>query len=241
VEEEGYFIHAPRWYKCRPRTFRRGTSKESSTILAELPTAWFWRKFRIPWVDEGGGVDELMRDQDDFRLPEDEKGGKNKHVTELVWVRPFSKKCREYKFTFGEMELLWKGTGTVSATGRWKSWARYNHLKLVARMPLVSQSPHLSSVGSFREVCLAKYTSSMKTNKSGALEVFDDAVERLWQEHFKRKTEGKFDYGPSTAKQSRFWDVIIATAMCMIIGEWQKRETVREIIATSTSAAAGAA
>jgi hypothetical protein len=242
VQEEGYFIHKPVWYKHRPRTFRRGTSKGESTILAELPKAFLWRKFRTVWLDGRGDESGLIRDAEDFRLPECEQSDKDKDVTELVWARPFSKKCREYRFTFGDIEFLWKGTGTVSATGIWKSWARYNHLKLVAKIPVNPQSPDLSIPCPIREVCLAKFTSCMRIDKAGVLEVFDDVVEWLWQEYLtgeKRKIEGSFDYGPNNVKESRFWNVLMTTALWMIFGEWQKRETVREIIAVLASAAHG--
>lgn len=244
VEEEGYFIHKPIWYKHRPRTFRRGTSKEESIILAELPTAWLWKRFRTVWLDGRGDVSGVARDVDDFRLPEHKQKGKDNDVTELVWAKLFSTKFREYRFTFGDIEFLWKGTGTVSATGFWKSWARFNHLKLVARIPVTPQSSDPSIAWPFREVCLAKFTSSMKMDKAGVLELFDDAVEQLWQEHFKGekgKPQGSFDYGSGNIKESRFWDVLMSTALWMIIGEWQKRETTRQIIAAMISGGTGAA
>jgi hypothetical protein len=238
VREEGYFIHKPVCFKHRPKTFRRGTSKEESTILAELHTTWFWRRFKTVWLDGSWDASGMMRDVQDFRLPEYKQKDRDKDVTELVWARLFSTKFREYKFTFGDIEFLWKGTGTVSATGKLKSWARYNHLKLVARIPLTSQSPDL------REVCLAKFTSTLQIDKAGVLEVFDDAVDRLWREHLKGekgKTEGNFDYGPDTVKESRFWDVLMSTALFMIMGEWQKREVTRQVLVGIITGAAGAA
>jgi len=81
----------------------------------------------------------------------------------------------------------------------------------------------------------------MKIDKAGVLEVFDDAVERLWREHLKTNTEKSFNYGPDTVKESRLWDVLVSTALWMIIGEWQKRETTRQITAALISGAAGAA
>lgn len=284
-EEEGYFWHKP--FGCgkrrgkrgkesatprnqkgkKVRTFRRGVSKEQSTVLAEVPHHCLWKKWKVVWYDEDA-AEELQRSESNWELPpgktadEDalrkrlkkRKGKDDRSVTELVWHKAFSKKVRQYDFTLGNLDFCWKGTSTVTGTGFWKNWLRYNHLKLVARIPLADHPKDVAICDSgFREIVLAKYTSSSKYIKAGALEMYDDVINHVWREYVlpqerqegkgtKEKEEGSFKYGrsPATVKETRFWDTLVATGMCMVVGEWQKRETVRQIIAALASGAAGA-
>lgn len=282
-EEEGYFWHKP--FGCgkkressttprdsrgkKVRTVRKGVSKEGSTVLAEVPKNWGWKKWRIVWDDaEERGVEALQRAERDWEIElartvdEDamrktwlrrERDGRD--VTELVWYKVFSKKLRQYDFSIGHLDFRWKGTSTVTGTGFWRGWLRYNHLKLVVRVPLADHPKDIAICDSgFREVVLAKYTSSTKYMKAGALEMFDDVINHVWREYVlpmerqernrreKEKEDGSFKYGrnPATVKETRFWDALVATGMCMVVGEWQKRETCRQILAALASGAGGA-
>jgi hypothetical protein len=84
--------------------------------------------------------------------------------------------------------------------------------------------------------------------------MYDDVINHVWREYVlpmewqerkgreKEKGDGSFKYGrsPATVKETRFWDALVATGMCMIVGEWQKRETCRQILAAIAGAAGGA-
>ena len=81
---------------------------------------------------------------------------------------------------------------------------------------------------------MAKYTSALARKKAGVLQVYDKALYSLILGssvplHQEKKHALTRD-GVAGVKQLRLYEVIIATAMCMVIGEWQKRETVIAII-----------
>jgi hypothetical protein len=135
---------------------------------------------------------------------------------------------REYAFRYGDIELRWKGTGTVRDDRKyWGKWSRYNHLKLVAYLPLglevsehkedeIDEKERTGDGSGMRTVVLAKYTSLWADRKVGRLVVFENGLEECFQE--------------DAVEQERFRHVVVATTLCMIKGEKEKRETMRRII-----------
>jgi hypothetical protein len=157
-------------------------------------------------------------------------------VLYLNWTSPFSRDTRQYHFRFSGLDFCWKGTGTVKETRRCAFAVRFNHLKLVVHAPEPASEEQEKTFG-FREVCLGKYTSSVALQKCGKLELYDAAIWRLIAEHNPSALVGLQDGNrePTTAefaivKRTRLYQVIVATAMCMVIGEKQKRDTLRKII-----------
>jgi len=145
-------------------------------------------------------------------------------VVRLAWMSPLSKDARLYQFQYADLEFSWKGTSTLKETRRCGFFLRYHHLKLVVKVPvnkLADESP-----ASHEEHCLAKYTSSIATEKAGTLELYDAVIENLLTEH----VEGQHVERPEDVKKTRLYDIVVATAMCMIIAEWQKRETIKTLI-----------
>ena len=309
-EEEGYFWHQPFGLKKRKlkkvRTFRRGVSKKNSTVLAEVPDVMFWKRWDIMWRDE---EDENARklqhaatswfipaEQNDSNNDSKEKTKRKKKkaappvdpskMTRLIWVSPFSRQVRQHTFTHGPITFHWKGTSTLRGEGPFKAWCRYNHLKLVAEIPLDSPvagsaprstTSSTASAGSqskgkaaspplplptHHELLLAHYASNATPTKPGTLTLHDDAIDVVWRAFiagadattpldglaaplgdkqrgdvfsYERRAVVASEFGcpavpGSAVKDSRFWDAIVATALCMIIGEWKKRETVRQVI-----------
>ena len=303
-EEEGYFWHQPGGIKKRKlkkvRTFRKGVSKENSTILAEIPGVWFWKRWNIKWREES---DENARklqqaakswsmpaEEDVLSInsenPNDKKKKKKKatqpvdpsKLTQLKWADPLSKKTRQYTFTHGPLTFHWKGTSTVRSTRPFKAWCRYNHLKLVAEIPTPARSSADAKAPASappsppplrHTLVLATYVSDADPTKPGTLTLRDDAIADVWRAFIvpsggaaaaatpldgqariaaDRLRGDVFAYGggrgrggaDADVKDSRFWDVIVATGLCMIFGEWQKRETIRQIIQTLASGAGAA-
>lgn len=177
---------------------------------------------------------------------------------------------REYDFKWGGTEFVWKGTGTVRDEKKyWGALSRYNHLKLVAKIPVEPEEkvegevittieakddkkgPQISirrqaSFSSFvstiirrnsnasqlsvddsgkprghREVVIAKYTCLLATRKCGRLIIYEKAL----QETAYSALEG---HNPDVARE-RLRHVVVATGLCMLQGEKQKRDTMREI------------
>ncbi|KAF2264668.1 hypothetical protein CC78DRAFT_543948 [Lojkania enalia] len=163
-------------------------------------------------------------------------------VVYLKWSRPFSSNTRRYHFAFRGIDFYWKGTGTVQETRACGFFVRFNHLKLVAKLPAPLEVKKAGMA--WIEVCLGKYTSSIAAKKCGRLELFDGAIWRLIVEHMPSALPQMLvdeDGREEVEKQSEaartelvgksvLYHVIVATAMCMILGEQQKRETIRAII-----------
>lgn len=43
----------------------------------------------------------------------------------------------------------------------------------------------------------------------------------------------------ASVKHTRLYDIIVATAICMVVGEWQKRDWLRKIIKLAAGEAGG--
>lgn len=169
-------------------------------------------------------------------------------VVYLKWTSPFSRNTRRYHFKYANIDFYWKGTGTVKETRRCGMWCHFNHLKLVAELPTSK-----GDTGPRPEVCLAKYTSSIAQSKFGTLEVFDGAVWRLAFEHIPLLLAQNHNSGPianrtasenavaevTWIKQTSLYRVIVATAMCMVYSENQKRETIRKVIEAAATEGGG--
>lgn len=167
-------------------------------------------------------------------------------VVYLKWTSPFSRNTRRYHFKYANVDFYWKGTGTVKEIRKCGFFCHFNHLKLVAQLPTSKED-----TGPAPEVCLAKYTSSIAQSKFGTLEIFDGAVWRLAFEHIPLLlAQGHVLHHEGTAsenavaevasiKQTSLYQVIVATAMCMLYSESQKREAVRKVIESAVTEGGG--
>lgn len=166
-------------------------------------------------------------------------------VVYLRWQSPFSNHTRRYSFKFRGIDFYWKGTGTVKESHFFGAFVRFNHLKLVARIPLEGdQSKRDNKSQQYAEICLAKFTCSVKANKAGILEVYDAAVERFAAEHLgsAKETASEDEHSSDQKVESdMLYHLVISTAMCMVIGERQKRETIKHIILAAASEGGDAA
>ncbi|KAF8252749.1 hypothetical protein K440DRAFT_359260 [Wilcoxina mikolae CBS 423.85] len=142
----------------------------------------------------------------------------------LYWNGWFT---RQYAFQYSNIDCRWKGTGTVRDDRKyWGKWSRYNHLKLVAYLPLDSPSSSSSSSSCIpkethtpdgnRLITLAKYTSLWAKRKVGRLSVFERGLEECFPD--------------DPVERERLRHVLVATAMCMIQGEKEKREKICKIV-----------
>jgi hypothetical protein len=196
-------------------------------------------------VEDDNQVDDTAeKDSNGFDPGYRNAPARAEEVVYLNWTSPFSRNTRQYHFRYAGLDFYWKGTGTVKETRKCGFFLHFNHLKLVAQLPSPAGESQGERVGR-HEVCLGKYTSSIATQKSGNLDLYDGAMWRLMAEHmpcaFAEVQQGvelaKNDSGVESAvaeirpvKKTRLYQVVVATAMCMIIGEKQKRDTVRRII-----------
>jgi hypothetical protein len=165
------------------------------------------------------------------------------------WHSPFGLRPRHYRFDYAGLVLYWKGTNTVKEHRTCGWLMRFHHFKLCVRVPISVSIPPTNSGGgpikrtlslstfpskAFREICLAKYTSSIFNKKAGVLQIYDDVLHRLITEGViplceEQKKELDTE-GVVGVKRLRLYDIIVATAMCMIIGEQQKRQLIIALI-----------
>jgi hypothetical protein len=151
-------------------------------------------------------------------------------VVYLAWEHPFSRNTRQYHFRFSDLDFYWKGTSRVKKPGFCGFFVRYNHLKLIVK---TSASDYETGAASSREVCLGTYTCSVSKKKNGRLELFDSVILRFAEVHGARVgvAVGVGEGGEVTAenlKKTMLYQIIVATAMCMVQAEKEKRETVWE-------------
>lgn len=186
-------------------------------------------------------------------------------VVYFSWISPFTHRTRDYRFQYCGIDFYWKGTGTVKEGRTCGSFLHFNHLKLVARIPLTGDGRDEEKQGkseeyikpvrrssrsilwqrsapTFREICIAKYTSSLGKKKAGTLQMYDEALFRLMIDHNIPSDDSKtIELGGDvvSVKHTRLYDIIIATTMCMVIGEWQKRQWLKKIIELAAGEAGG--
>jgi len=164
-------------------------------------------------------------------------------VVYLRWKNPLSCRTRCYYFQYAGIDFSWKGTGTVKESRTCGVLLRFNHLKLVARLPVAEEKKEKRN-----QVCLGVYTSSVVSRKSGTLEFFDAAILRLINENapemLLRNEEGAEEEETESTrilrmKRSRIYQVFVATAMCMIKSEKEKRHTLLDLLVDVAEGGAG--
>jgi hypothetical protein len=181
-------------------------------------------------------------------------------VVTLRWTSPFSRQTRTYHFSYRGLDFSWKGTGTVKESRRCGMFLRFNHLKLVVKVPLSPVPQEKDNEKSITatekderlEICLGKFTSSVAHDKSGTLVLFDKALVRLVDEYVPgmlveedhlekgRDEEDDFQEKVSRLKKSSLYQVIVATATCMIASEKEKRHTLIDVLVALAEGGAGA-
>ncbi|KAF7179920.1 hypothetical protein CNMCM7691_008972 [Aspergillus felis] len=138
-------------------------------------------------------------------------------VCQLTWSAPFSKRTREYAFSYEGVDFVWKGTKDLPAERKAaKQWMPVHHLKLVAIVPA-------KVADEAEEVVVASFICSAEEDEYGTLVFQDSKICEVFG-----IAEMPEDMALARAKGSRparVHDAIMATAVCMIIGEWQKRKT----------------
>ncbi|KAF1829793.1 hypothetical protein BDW02DRAFT_573644 [Decorospora gaudefroyi] len=181
----------------------------------------------------------------------EEPGGKPEEpvraeeVVYLRWTKPLSRHTRRYHFRYAGIDFYWKGTGSVKETRLCGSFLRFNHLKLVARLP------HNKEKGKEpTDVCLGTYTSSIAQQKHGKLDFSDAAILRLIEEYapslvarnpFEEQTEASETETAKVLrmKKSTMYQVFVATAMCMVTSEKEKRHRLMELLVEAADQGGG--
>ncbi|KAF7122880.1 hypothetical protein CNMCM5793_000990 [Aspergillus hiratsukae] len=131
----------------------------------------------------------------------------------LTWSAPFSRRTREYAFSYEGVDFVWKGTRDLPEDRkRARRLMPVHHLKLVAMLP--GKVAHEAE-----EVVVAYFVCSAEEGEYGTLTTQDS---KLCQVLGLARTKG--------ASPARVHDTIMATAVCMIIGEWEKRKVVVSVI-----------
>ncbi|KAJ5118051.1 hypothetical protein N7526_011074 [Penicillium atrosanguineum] len=159
-------------------------------------------------------------------------------VIRLKWSSPLMN-ARRYHFLYAGITFFWEGTRDLHVNEKWsRRLMPLNHLKLIAELP-----------GGER-LFLAQFTSDFSSKKFGRLWVIDSAVSKLLEivDPFQGPDDSGSVVGFKSQPQSinlresrfRFNEIILATAMCMVIGEWQKRLTLWFIVILIAESGKGA-
>lgn len=253
-------------YANRQDFIRRG-GNSSNSFVQGYPV----KKWRI-WGDTGKQYHRSINEQ--------RKGGKEQvkqtsiplelsTAVTLNWDSPFTNRTRRYSFRYENLDFRWKGTSTVKYPGFWGFFTRFNHLKLVVKVPAIvypsvdldKKQNHIlgpdevlneldakiEATIQTKEVVLATYTSSPAARKAGTLEIHDDALIWILKSHIPSQWDHSYlqsglqddikcfylDDGlpdPEQLAKSQLYECVVATALCMVIAEHQKREWIRHIM-----------
>lgn len=145
-----------------------------------------------------------------------------------------SKDTRCYHFRYAGLDFYWKGT-YVESNGVYSGiFLRYNHLKLMVQIPkshYTQQSDGEERNHSESRPGLARYTSSIDPEMAGILGIFE-SVASLLQDYipFDDYVEPvELEKTGDSNRLRSICEVSLATAMCMVIGEYQKRLWVKGV------------
>ena len=175
------------------------------------------------------------QDPDVLERP-DSKPGSHAVAEEVVylrWKNPLSLHTRCYHFQYRGADFYWKGTKSVKASRACGFLLYFNHLKLVAKLSASEEDKHEKG-----EVCLGTFTSSVANRKNGTLEFFDATILRFIDEHFpspswRKQPEERLEDAKAgrilEMKRSTLYHVFVATAMCMIRSEKEKRHALLDL------------
>lgn len=135
----------------------------------------------------------------------------------LTWEAPISTNTRRYRFEYARISFFWEGTKDLNGNDKWsKRLMPFSHLKLVAKLP-----------GQDSVIFVGQYTSSLGSKKFGQLRLFDSVISSLLDEsgRMRQVTPGgnRRDIPGLDIRETRLYEMIMGTAMCMVIGEWEKR------------------
>jgi hypothetical protein len=140
----------------------------------------------------------------------------------LTWEAPISTNTRRYRFKYARISFFWEGTKDLNANEKWsKRLMPFSHLKLVAKLP-----------GQDEDVMfLGQYTSSFGSKKFGQLRLLDSVISSLLDKsgneslRMRQVTPGgnRRDDPELDIRETRLYEIIMGTAICMVIGEWEKR------------------
>lgn len=135
----------------------------------------------------------------------------------MTWTAPFSKRTREYAFSYEGVDFVWKGTKNLPEECKLaRRLMPVHHLKLVAILPakLAEEA---------EEVVVGYFICSAEADEYGTLVIENSkicdilGIDKMPEDMELARVKG--------ARPAKMHDMIMATAVCMIIGEWQKRKT----------------
>lgn len=231
---------------------RFGTEKGRDGTLRgyEVRKRRWWGESGKEWFKEHKKLMESSASVEEKVEAEEMEKVKPEEVVKLRWVAPLSR-AREYQFDWRGFKFAWKGTGQVHSRMKiWRPFMMFHHLKLVVIVPGKAMDGGKQTESS--ELVLAMYTSAVSKRKAGRLEVFQEAIEAFLSnnvlpnskalhitEHLTEKPP--MDQHPNLAEvtktQQRLDDVVMATALSMVIGEFEKRQTIISIILAAADGA----
>lgn len=135
----------------------------------------------------------------------------------LTWTAPFSRRTREYAFSYEGVDFVWKGTKNLPEECKLaRRLMPVHHLKLVAILPakLAEEA---------EEVVVGYFICSAEADEYGTLVIENSkicdilGIDKMPEDMELARVKG--------TRPAKMHDMIMATAVCMIIGEWQKRKT----------------
>lgn len=257
-------VDAEHGYADRRDSVRRGGGKSNGFVQGYRVRSW-----RL-WGETGKKYHQSVNKQRREGGEDNAEKGAPLDVSTavtLTWPSPFSSRTREYHFRYENLYFCWKGTDTARYPGFCGSFTRFNHLKLVVTVPTVDvldnetdekQASRPTDMLQTTEVLLATYISSPAVEKAGTLQIREHTL--LWllktyvpvqfailstcpvlQDNVNGTllTDRPSDVGNLTASQ--LYKCVVATAMCMIIAEHQKREWLRHVLELAAGEAGSSA
>ncbi|KAJ5581102.1 hypothetical protein N7450_007403 [Penicillium hetheringtonii] len=240
-EANSYFLHQPKHlFSNPPRLLRRGSDKDGEPICL-IYSAPFWDHWNVQFKDNLNEIcvpgafgarsgkayhqrinaRRKMREEEGHKvIPAFEPLSADEAI-KLSWSFPFVRP-RRYEFQYAGINFTWKGTRDLPVDEKFaKVLLPLNHLKLIATDPKGNR------------YFIAFYSSAFNPEKYGRLWVFDNMISNLLEQsggsqmndYLQNAEEGSASRQESDIRRTRIYELVMATSMCMVLGEWEKRAT----------------
>lgn len=142
----------------------------------------------------------------------------------LKWSSPLTN-VRRYDFSYAGIDFFWEGTRDIAADDTWaRLFLPFHHLKLVGR------------IAGQEDVYVGEFVAGFSVGTFGRLWIFDSQLAKLLEDsrrteltmdkEFHKLHDLEADGNYDDIRTTRLFDLVMATSMCMVMGEWQKRMSV---------------
>ncbi|KAI4685838.1 uncharacterized protein J4E88_003675 [Alternaria novae-zelandiae] len=263
-DDNAFFLHRPYLaFHVPPRVLYTGNSRHTAQLAILIHEGCFWKEYKLQLLSSTAGILDPRGVVPWRHNGGDKKALKGNHhklkgYKVRTW-RVWGETGKEYVRSVKDIRKTGEGQDPdviTTTNGKLEEPATADEVVMSALTSSGKERVHSENLlpvteekkEGQAEVCLGVYTSSVASRKSGTLEFFDTVILRLINENapemLLRNEEGAEEEEAESTRilrmeRSRIYQVFVATAMCMIKSEKEKRHTLLDLLVNVAEGGAG--